>query len=277
MGFKVIISVYSTTDYKSLILDWINHPANKKSSTRKSLAEALHCQTPFISHVLNGDYHFSVEQAEACAQWMNLSEQETSYFLLLVLWARAGTKTLKAHLHNQIQNIRENETVLKKKLSLDETLSHENQTIYYSSWHFAAIHMALLNPQLRTLDSLEAHFKLTQKRVFYVISFLLKIGLIKEDNQSFKVIKPMLHLENTSSLLLQHHTHWRLKALENFQNYQNTQQNKLLSYSGAISLSKDDFDWLKQKMSNLLKEISDKVKDSPDETLIGLNFDCFEI
>ena len=273
----MIISVYSTTDYKSLILDWINHPANKKSSSRKALAEALNCQTPFVSHVLNGDYHFSAEQAEACAQWMHLSEQETNYFILLVLWARAGTKSLKSHLFKQIQRIREDETVLKKKVKFENALSWENQTIYYSSWQYAAVHMALLIPQLRTLDALEDHFKIPQKRLLQIINFLLEMGLIKEENRSFKVMKPMLHLENTSTLLLQHHTHWRLKALESFQNTQQTQQNRQLSYSGAISLSAEDFEWMKQRLSNLLKEVSDKIKDSPDEKLICLNFDCFEI
>jgi uncharacterized protein (TIGR02147 family) len=271
----MIISIYSHTNYKQIVLEWMEHPANKKSSTRKKLAEAMNCQTPFISHVLSGDYHFSLEQTEACAHWMNLSESETNYFMYLVMWARAGTSSLKNHLFQQIKKMREEETVLKKKLKIEDILSPEAQLVYYSSWHYAAIHMALLIPELQTIDALTMHFKLSNKRILQLIDFLIKIGLVRESRGLLKVVKPMIHLEKSSPLLLQHHSQWRLKAIDELQSL--STGSTALNYSGAIALSNDDYSWIKLRLSELLKEISERIKNSKDETVVCLNFDCFEI
>lgn len=273
----MIISVYSYINYKEIILDWINHPANKKSGARKNLADALSCQTPFISHVLNGDYHFSPEQADACAQWMGLSEVDSNYFLLLVLWARAATKSLKTNLFKQIQKLRDDETVLKKKMKIKDGLSPENQSIYYSHWHYSAIHMALLIKELQTIEAIKEHFKISQKRLVSIIDFLIQIQLVGEKSGRLVVLKPMIHLEKESPLLIQHHTNWRLRAVESIQQNTSNSQTTQLNYSGTMSLEAEDFDWMKQKLSNLLKEVSEKIKDSKDEKLICFNFDCFEI
>jgi len=273
----MIIDIYSNLNYKNVIRSWIEHPTNKGSGVRKSLAKALSCQTPFISHVLNGDYHFSPEQALACADWMGMNEQETQYFSLLVQWERAGTPALKSYLVKQINRLKKDESLLKKKVNIEASLSTENQTIYYSAWFYCAIHMALLNRQLQSIDALQKHFNLPKKKVLLVIDFLIKIGVIEEQNGRFSVLKPTLHLEKDSPLLIQHHNNWRLKALENMQtNFSETDASHL-NYSGAISLSAEDYEWIKQKLSETLKEIIDKVKDSNDEKIICLNFDCFEI
>lgn len=273
----MILDIYESTNYKKIVLSWIEHPANKKSGVKKELAQAISCQAPFVSHVLNGDYHFSPEQAYACAQWMGLNESETDYFSLLVTWQRAGSNQLKNHLYQKIQKIRKDEVNLKKKVSTDQTLSSNDQITYYSSWHYCAIHMALLNKNLQTFETLQKHFQLSSKRLRHVIDFLIQIGVVTESKGYLKVTKTMIHLEKGSSLVTQHHINWRVKALENLQQSSNDFDNEDLNYSGAISLSEEDFSWIKQKLSALLKEVADKVQNSDDEKLICLNFDCFEI
>lgn len=273
----MIIDIYHYIDYKKVILSWIDHPTNKGSGARKSLAEALSCQTPFISHVLNGDYRFSPEQALACANWMGMNEKETQYFTLLVQWARAGTAGLKAYVNKQIQQLRQDETLLKKKVLSDDSLSAENQSLYYSAWYYCAIHMALLNKDMQSINSLEKHFSLPKKKIVSIIDFFIKIGLVEEKNGRLTVVRPSLHLENNSPLLTQHHFNWRLKALETLQEKSGDPDSTHLNYSGAISLAAEDYDWIKQKLSALLKEIANRVKDSKDEKVICLNFDCFEI
>lgn len=267
------LSVFEYQDYKKFILQWMERAPNQGRGLRKLLAEAIQCQTPFITHVLAGDYQFSLEQAEASARWMGLSDNETEFFVLLVVRQRAGTKSLENLINKQISQRREAETVLKKRLKISEKMSAIDQMTYYSNWHFAAIHMACLIPQLQTIEALQRYFNLSLPQIVSTLEFLTEHGLIEEHRSRFRVLKPVLHLERESPLMAQHHTQWRLKAVDAFQRRRSGD----LFYSGVISLSKDDYEWVRERLSALLEEVIDRVKDSKDESLACLNLDWFEV
>ena len=269
----VKLSIFEYKDYKKFIADWIEHSANKGRGLRKQLAEAIGCQTAFVTHVLSGDYHFSLEQAEACGQWMGLPHAEIEYLLLLVMRQRAGTKSLEKLLSQQIAAKKEELTALKTRLKIQDSMSQEDQMIYYSSWHFAAVHMALLIPELQTLEGLQKHFQFSPTRLRHVLEFLVDKGLIKQEKNIFKSVLPVLHLGLDSPLLNQHHANWRLKAIEAIIGKSTID----LHYSGVTSLSEDDFEWVRERLSLLLEEIVARVKNSKDEKLACLNFDWFQI
>lgn len=267
------ISIYEYRDYKRFITDWIEQSPHKGRGLRKHLAQAIGCQTAFITHVLAGDYNFSLEQAESCARWMGLSEGDSEFLLLLVMHQRAGSKALEKIFQKQISQKREQNTVLKKRVEISETLSLEDQATYYSSWHYAALHMALLNPQLQSIDSLQKYFQLPTAQLHSTLEFLQSRGFIKLEKGVFKVLKPVLHLELASPLIRQYHTQWRLKAVEAL----GRKDLENLHYSGVISLSQEDYEWVREKLSQLLKEVVERLKVSPDEKLACLNFDWFQV
>lgn len=267
------LSIYSFNDYKKFILEWLEKTPLQGRGQRKLLAEAIGCQTPFITHVLTGDYHFSLEQAEACSRWLELNEAETEFYLLLVNYQRAGTKTLKNLFEKQINLKRAENSHLKKRLKFKDQMTLEDQLIYYSHWYYAAVHMACLNSNTQTIEALKSHFNLTVPQLISALTFLTDHQFLEENKGRFKVLKPMLHLEKASPLLLQHHSQWRLKALESLPKNKNTD----LFYSGVISLSQEDFEWLRERLSLVLEEAIQRIKNSNDETLACLNFDWFEI
>ncbi|MBV6514014.1 MAG: hypothetical protein FMNOHCHN_03600 [Ignavibacteriaceae bacterium] len=269
----VKLSLFEYKDYKRYISDWIEHSPQKGRGLRKQLAEAIQCQTAFVTHVLSGNYHFSLEQAEACGRWMGLSQEEIEFLLLLVMHQRAGTKSLEKLLGQQIAAKKEELNTLKNRLKISEAMSQEDQIVYYSSWHFAAIHMALLIPELQTLEGLQNYFQLSPTRLRHILDFLVNKGLIKQEKGVFKSVIPVLHLGSNSPLLNQHHTNWRLKAIESIIGKSSSD----LHYSGVISLSQDDFDWVRERLSQLLEEVVARLKDSKDEKLACLSFDWFQI
>lgn len=273
------ISIYDYKDYKAFVIDWINLTPSKGRGQRMRLAEAIGCQTPFITHVLSGDYHFSLEQAEACARWMALNEVDTEFFVLLVMQQRSGTKQAAQVFERQLARRRQEENLLKKRLKIKEGLSPEDQIQYYSNWYYAAIHMALLNPRLQTVEALQEYFQLSRIKVLSVIDFLNEKKLIevvsegKEQRKKTLVKTSRIHLEKSSPLMAQHHVNWRLKAIDEIKE----KNMNCLHYSSVISLSEADFDWIKSKLSLLLEEVADRVKNSPDEKIAALNFDWFEL
>jgi len=179
------------------LIGWSELPCREEVS-RKLLAEAIGCQTPFITHVLAGDYHFSPEQAEACARYLELNEADTEFFILLVLRQRAGTKGLENFFAKQISKQCEQQAILKKRVNIKESMSVEDQMIYYSSWHYSAVHMALMIPNLQNVQALTKYFNLPITRILSVLQFLEEHQLVEKKGALFKVKKSMIHLEKDS-------------------------------------------------------------------------------
>ena len=269
----MLLSVFEYSYYKKFILDWIESIPNGGRGLRKSLADAMGCQTPFITHVLSGDYQFSPEQIESCARWMELADRESEFLMLLVLKQRAGTKKLSEFFSRQISLRREQESILQERLKIDSTLTLEDQYVYYSTWLYAAIHMALLIPQLRTFQSLQDYFHIPAEQLKKVLDFLVDHQLVKVTKNEYQVLKPVLHLGKRSTLLTQHHMQWRVRSMEEFAK----NKTESLHYSGVMSLSKEDYEWVREKMSHLLSDVVQRLKNSPDEKLAALNMDWFEL
>lgn len=267
------ISIYDYNDYKKFIIDWIELAPSKGRGQRIQLAKALSCQTPFITHVLSGDYHFSSEQGAAAAKWMGLNEVDTEYLLLLILKQRSATQESTAVFSRQIEKRKNEENILKKRLKIKAGLTSEDQIQYYSHWHYAAIHMSILNPKLQTAEALEKYFQLPRAKILSVIDFLIQTHLVELSHHKLKVKSPMIHLEKTSPLLSMHHTNWRLKAVDAIKD----KDASSLHYTGVISLSNADYEWVKSQISLVLEKTIDRVKNSADEKLAVLAFDWHQI
>lgn len=267
------ISIYDYKSYRSYLLDWIAQTPAGGRGQRKLMAQAIGCQTPFITQVLNGDYHFSMEQAEACARWLSLPIEEAEFFMLLVQKERAGTKSLMLFLERQIHARREAATQLTKRLQISESLTSEDQQQYYSSWQYPAVHMAMLVPELRTLESLHKYFAIPLPRLMTILDFLTQKKLVRLKDGKYEMLKPVLHLGRDSPLLPKHHANWRLRAIEAI----DTAAPGNFHYSGVVALSKDDFDWAKMKLSATLEEIIERVRGSVDEKVGCLAMDLFSL
>lgn len=267
------LSIYEYKDYKQFLLEWMDRAPNKGRGQRRLLADAIGCQTPFVTHVLNGDYHFSLEQAEACSRWLGLGDAEAEFFVLLVIKHRAGTRGLEKLAERQISSRRESSTILKKRLNIREEMSLENQNTYYGSWYYSAIHMACLNPELQSTEALQKQFGLPLHQLLQALEFLMEHQLIEKTKSGFRALRPVLHLGKDSPLLVQHHMQWRIKAIDAIQRKDSSN----LFYSGVASLSNEDYEWMRERLTQLLEDVFHRVKDSKDETLACLNFDLFKI
>lgn len=265
------ISVYDYKSFKKFLLDWIAQTPSNGRGQRKLMAQAMGCQTPFITQVLGGDYHFSMEQAEACTRWLGLSLAEAEFFILLVQKERAGTRSLENFLDRQIQERREQATQLTKRLQISETLTDEDQQQYYSSWQYSAVHMALLVPELRTLEDLHEYFAIPLPRLMTILDFLTTKKLVKVRVGKYELLRPVLHLGRDSPLLGKHHANWRLRAIEAI----DAGETGNFHYSGVIALSRDDFEWTKARLAFALEEIIARVRASSDEKVGCLALDLF--
>ena len=56
----------------------------KRGGAKQALAKYLRCQSSFVSQVLTGRSHFSLEHAVAISDFLKHSDDEREFFLLLV-------------------------------------------------------------------------------------------------------------------------------------------------------------------------------------------------
>ncbi len=264
-------TLYEYTNYKEYLLDWAKASPR---GFRLSLAEATHCHTAYVSQVLGGPKHFNMEQSEAAGRFLNLNRDEIRYFLVLVEFARAGTESLRSLLSEQLNDLRKRALVLKKQVKIHDTLSRENQTIYYSSWHYAAVHMAVTIPSLQEKKKLEKALRLSARKLGEVVSFLKQVGLVKVTADKIEPGTVLLHLENDSPLIFQHHTNWRLRSLDSLGE---RHVGETVHYSSVVTLSAEDAVRLKAKMTHDLTEWLKTVQQSKEEQLFGLTLDFFRV
>ena len=66
------------------------------------VAQAIECQPSYLSQVLNGKPHLTLEQSTRLNRFLAHEKSESKYFLLMVQLARAGTKDLQQVFREEI-------------------------------------------------------------------------------------------------------------------------------------------------------------------------------
>ena len=118
------------------------------------------------------------------------------------------------------------------------------------------------------------HLAIPQTTVENILRFLIGAGLaVKKEPGKYIQQRSMLHLDNASPFLIQHHSNWRLRAVQEISQAKIGQ----LHYSGVISLSKKDSLRVKEILSDALKQAIQVVRDSPEEQSSCINIDFFDL
>jgi len=264
--------IYDYDDYKNYLFARAGGKGSR-NGIRTGLALAAACNTAYISQVLYGSTHLSLEQAEKINAFLSHSEEESHYFLLLVEHARAGTAGLKKHFELQINRIKEQRLNIQKRLGIKKMLSPADQAKYYSVWYFAAIHVALSMPAMNRPEAIASYLDLPVKKVRKVLEFLISVGLAIENSGSYSIGQAHLHLGNDAECIVRHHTNWRLKALETIPD----ESAEAVHYASAVTLSKKDVFRIKDLLVENIKQVNQVVEQSKEETLFCYVADFFPL
>jgi uncharacterized protein (TIGR02147 family) len=264
-------NIFEFQDYKLYLSQWIKSRASAGHGQKARLAERANCQPAYISQVLKGGSHFSVEQAEKLCGILEHTPEENDFFLLLVLKGRAGTASLAHYFEEKIQKILQQRLVLKNRLLDHNVLGRENQTTYYSHWAYCALHMAVLIPELRTPKNLARYFSLTMDKTMEVLQFLESTGLVKREGAQFFPGNIRNHLESDSPLIAKHHINWRLQAMRALESTSPSE----LHYSSIVGVSYSDAPKVREILVKAIEEVRAVVKDSKDEAVYVYLIDLF--
>lgn len=263
--------LYEFDDYKPYIAQRARTSPQKGFKTQ--FAEAAGIQSTYLSQVLHGKADLSLEQAQAASDFLGHTEQESHYFLLLVQKGRAGTQTLRKYFQKQIEQIQKDRLQVSKRLAQETTLGPAEQAVYYSSWLYGAVHMAVGVDGLRTRDEIAHALRSTPEKVEEVLDFLLEKGLILKENGQLISGPARIFLGKSSQNIQRHHTNWRMQAIDSL----DRETERDLHYSAIITLSKKDVLVIKDKLLEMIKENLKVIQASAEEELYVFNLDLFDL
>lgn len=264
-------SIYSYRDYKAFIQDSIQAFPNGGRGLKSSLSNAIKCQKAYLTHVLKGDAHFNSDQAILTAQFFKLNESETDYFLHMVLSERAGSHELKEYHQSRLNALLNNFYFMKTRLKIPSSVGAEFKTVYYSSWHYAAVHMLATIPDCRTALAIQNRLKMTEEKTKSILEFLVGAELLRLEGEHYLTTEKVVFLGSDEPQIVWHHRNWRNKVAEYIEQHEKTN----LHTSFVVTISKRDFITMREQIKNTISEFTQKVKDSKEEEIACLNVDFF--
>lgn len=266
--------VFQFRDYKKFLNTKLDELDGGGRGSRARMSRVIDCQTAYTAQVLRGIAHFSLEQAEGINGFLGHTEDQGHFFILLLQAAKAGTPQLRARFEKQIQNILEGRSLLKNRLGMKMNLAEHEQVIYYSSWHFGAIHALASIPGFQTSEKIADRLKINIRQTSEALEFLVHSGLLERTKKGeLQVGKGQIHLGADSPLISKHHINWRLQAIREIER----DPIAGLHYSSVVSMSKKDFHFIYEKLVELIKEIKPVIRESKEEEACAFSLDFFRI
>jgi uncharacterized protein (TIGR02147 family) len=265
-------SVFDYKQYKRYLQEQTG-TTRKRDGQKSALAEAIRCQTTYLSRVLHGDADLSLEQAERVSLHFSHTEDEAHYFILMVQKARAGTSTLATYFQKQLDEILAKRLVLRERVDGSNALSKSDQAEYYSSWHYAAIHIALTIPALQTRESLCRYFRIPPRRVARILEYLQRVRLVSEVAGIYAPTQSYLMLGNDSANIIRHHANWRNRAINSLE----AEKPEEMHYSAVVSMSREDVVRIKENLMQVIQKNLAMFKESKEEEVFCCCIDLFNL
>lgn len=263
-------SLFYFNEYRAYLRDRSGKPGTRQGH-RSAMAKAIKCHSSYLTKVLNYEAHVSLEQAYRFNAYFNHSPEESHFFLLLVQKGRAGTKDLEQYFGKQLQEISQRRLLIRERIDIKKTLSSEDQATYYANWYYAAIHVALTIPELRTKEALVNYFGLHVSKVVEALEFLTSVGLVTEKAGTYQVGEVQIHLGSQSQHIGRHHTNWRTQAIASF----DREASSDLHYSAVVSVSKADAIKVKDTLIEAVKNTTRFISKSKEEEVFSFVIDFF--
>lgn len=264
--------IWDFTEYKPYLIAQLGG-AHTRTGLRKELAEHIPVHTTFVSQVLKGKADFSLEQAEAINEFLEHTDDEAEYFILLLMKDRAGTRPLKVRFERKIKVMRDERLNIQKRIGTQETISDRDREKFYSTHYYGAIHVLTGIPDFRTVENLSVALRLSKPRVQEMVDFCLRIGILKEEKGNLFPGSQHIHLGNQTELVLKHHMNWRQHTIHGLQFLDPDD----LHYSACVSLTHGDAFKIKESMLHNLKQNVDVISRSAEEVAYVLSFDFYKL
>lgn len=267
------MSIFDYSNYRLFLKNRIKGLQKSGRGIKTKLADHLNINSTMISQILSGEKDFTVEQAVLVTNFFGFQKLEREYFILLVQADRAGNHETKKYFLEKKDQIKKESLKLSNRIDSSKSLTDLERSIFYSSKIYSSVHLFTSIGRGKNLVEIMERFNLKRTRALEIISFLISAGLILDSNGIYSMDAKSTHIEKGSPFLLNHHTNWRVAAVDKAERL--TEQEMM--YTGNFSISKKDFLKIREELVSTIQRVIEVVKESPAEEMANLNIDLFWI
>ncbi len=261
--------IYDFDDYRKFLQHWLQ--AKGKHGILGKWAKAMNISSTLVSFVMSGKKDFTLEQASDLSDYLNLNEQESEYFLLLLEIARAGTEAYRNKLLKKKVLIQNKMNQITAKVGPHQELTDEIKGVFYSSWMYSGVRILSAIPQFQEPVTIARHLNLPTDTVAKVLGFLVENKLCKQEGGKFTYGPSKTHVNMHSPHVTKHHQNWRLRGTAAME----LRDENDFFYTGPMAISADV---AKEIRGLLLAHVEKVVKiagPSDSEEAHCLNIDWF--
>lgn len=265
------MNIFDFDNYREFIQRKVQSLQKGGRGEYQKIAKSLRLHTTYLSQVIKGPKNLNQDQSLDLCEYWKLNPLESRYFLLLVDYERAGSQKLRDYVRGQMFQIKEESKKLSLRLNKEKVLDEKAHATFYSHWLYSGIRMATSLESLQHRTELANYFNLSPQELEKIISFLLEHQLCEQQGEKIVMGPQRTHLPAESPMISKHHMNWRLRAFDNY----SRMRDEDLSFTGPMSIGEKDAPIIREKITQLIKEISEIVKDSPSEKMYCFNMDWF--
>jgi uncharacterized protein (TIGR02147 family) len=267
----IFMNIYDYQNYRTYLENWLYQQPKHGHGVLREWAEKLRVHPTLLSQIMKGKKELSLEQADSLTEILNLTEQEAEYFLLLLMYERAGTQSLKRKFKKRIAEQQERSKNIAKRLNVKNVLNEETKAQFYSSWVYSGVRNLTALSEMKSADSIASRLGLPREMVQEVVQFLLQNSLCVQTDKGLSFGPSRTHVESTSPWVNQHHRNWRDRSAQKML-LRNEQD---LFFTFPMSLSEKDAEQIRRLLPSWIEQIHAIVNTSPSECVRCLNIDFF--
>lgn len=268
------VSVFNYMEYQDYLRAWIADLPQGGRGELARIARHLEINTTLLSQIMSKSRDFSMEQALGLGHYLGLNKLELEYFLNLVQLSKASHHLLKKHLLEKLGELRTSSKKLATRIKHEKNLSDSEKAIFYSSWLYSAIHLfTSIHEKGVTAEDVSQRFDLPRSKVTDILRFLCDAHLCVETKGYFTIGTQSTFVPKGSPHLNRHHLNWRIKSMEKVEMLEDEE----LMYTAQISISKSDFEKIRELAIGFIQKVNEIAKPSAAEEIVNLNLDLFKL
>lgn len=266
-------ALFNSKNYQDYLQILINQLHSERGFQTK-LAKAMSVQAAYLSQVLKGKADLNEDQAIALCHFIDFTDLETEYFLLLVRLSRAGTSELRVFLEDKMKKIQgEYQEIYSRVPSKQSHLSAEDTQRYFATWIPSTLHTATSSNQYQTVEKLAERLDLDTQVVKQTLKFLSDVGLVTHNENRYEFSGKSLHFTKQISMNQTIQISRRLQAIKSIE--KDTADD--LHFSSVFTIDKKTLTTLRELFLEVIESSHKEIHSSGTEELYAMCIDLFEV
>ena len=268
----IIPPIFDFTSYR----DFLKALVDQQDTTwgvLTQIAKAAGCHRPYLSKVMDEEAHLTSSHLYSLAKFLKFTDLQNEYFLRLLEIEKAANSSYRKYLVEKNEELRKRERKLDRVVSRQPLQPDAKDMVYHSTWIWSAVHILTSIPAYQTAKAIAEKLGLPATQVESVLQTLQSWGSVKNDKGRWKYLANEHHVPGDSPLVAFHHSNWRQRALADAQR----QDAESLHYTVVQSVSRADFERIRQLVREAIAKAAKIAGPSNEETAFCFTCDVFEL